>query len=148
MILHLHFQILISWLVTCCILRIFNKALSTPDNEFYQEPALLTGLLSAIDINLSLNTKLLTGKILHHILGICFAAVYYLIWYSEFAEISLTTTLFIAIINGLIRIIGWTFLLEIIPSLRLTNFKGHYLQVVFVHNIFTLSTLILYLLFW
>ena len=136
MILYLLFQILISWLLTCCILKIFNTALSNPENEFYREPALLTSLLFAIDINLPLKAKLKAGKILHHSFGLCFATIYYLLWYNEFAEISWTTTTIIGFINGLIRIISWTFLVEIIPSTHTKNFKGYYLQLVFVHNIF------------
>ncbi|TPG45266.1 hypothetical protein [Flavobacterium pectinovorum] len=139
MILHLLFQILISWLLTCCILKIFNKALSTPDNEFYQEPALLTSLLFAIDIDLPLKAKLRAGKILHHSFGLCFATIYYLLFYCEFGEISWTTSIIIGLINGLIRIISWTFLIEIIPSAHTVNFKGYYLQLVFMHNLFIIT---------
>ena len=136
MILSLLFQILISWLVACCIIRIFNLAVASPDAKFYQEPTLLTSILSAIAIDLTLKTKLRIGKLLHHSFGLCFAAVYYVIWYSEFAEISWSTSIIIGFVTGLIRIISWTFLLEIIPSVHTSNFKGYYLQLVFVHNIF------------
>lgn len=139
MILPLLFQILISWIVACCIIRIFNMALSSPDAKFYQEPTLLTSILSAIAINLTLKTKLRIGKLLHHSFGLCFAAVYYLIWYSEFAEISWSTSIIIGFVTGLIRIISWTFLLEIIPSVHTANFKGYYLQLVFVHSIFIIA---------
>ncbi|QOG01262.1 hypothetical protein [Flavobacterium sp. MDT1-60] len=136
MILYLLFQILISWLVSCFILRLFNRALSVSDNEFYQEPTLLTSLLSALNIDFPLKTKLKAGQLLHHSFGLCFATIYYLLWYSEFGEISWTTSIIIGFINALIRIISWTFLIEIIPSVHTTNFKGYYLQLVFVHNIF------------
>lgn len=139
MILPLLFQILISWIVACCIIRIFNMALPSPDAKFYQEPTLLTSILSAIAINLTLKTKLRIGKLLHHSFGLCFAAVYYLIWYSEFAEISWSTSIIIGFVTGLIRIISWTFLLEIIPSVHTANFKGYYLQLVFVHSIFIIA---------
>jgi hypothetical protein len=139
MILSLLFQILISWLLTCCILKIFNKALSTPDNEFYQEPALLTSLFFVIDIDLPLKAKLRAGKILHHSFGLCFATIYYLLLYCEFGEISWTTSIIIGFINGLIRIISWTFLIEIIPSVHTVNFKGYYLQLVFMHNLFIIT---------
>lgn len=136
MILPLLFQILISWLFACCIIRIFNMALSSPDAKFYQEPTLLTSILTALTIDLTLKTKLRIGKVLHHSFGLCFAAVYYMIWYSEFAEISWSTSIIIGFVTGLIRIISWTFLLEIIPSVHTANFKGYYLQLVFVHSIF------------
>jgi len=139
MILPLLFQILISWIVACCIIRIFNMALSSTDAKFYQEPALLTSILSAIAIDLSLKTKLRIGKLLHHSFGLCFATVYYILWYSEFAEISWSTSIIIGFITGLIRIISWTFLLEIIPSVHTANFKGYYLQLVFVHSIFIIA---------
>lgn len=136
MIFSLLFQIFLSWLVACCIIQLFNKALSTPNSKFYQEPTLLTSILSFISIDLSLKTKLRIGQLLHHVFGLCFAAIYYIIWYSEFNEISWTTSLIIGFITGLIRIISWTFLLEIIPPVHTANFKGYYLQLVFIHNIF------------
>jgi hypothetical protein len=148
MILSLLFQILVSWLVACCIIRAFNKALATPDVKFYQEPTLITSILSLIAIDLSLKTKLRIGKVLHHSFGLCFAAVYYLIWYCEFEEISWTTSIIIGFISALIRIISWTFLLEIIPSVHTTNFKGYYLQLVFVHNIFIITAFSLDWLFF
>ena len=139
MISFLLFQILFSWLVTCCIIRVFNKSITTPDTKFYQEPALLTSIFSAFTIDLSLKTKLRIGKILHHSFGLCFAAVYYIIWYCEFGEISWTASIIIGFISALIRIISWTFLLEIIPSVHTANFKGYYLQLVFVHNVFIVA---------
>ena len=139
MILSLLFQILISWLIASCIIRIFNLAVASPDAKFYQEPTLLTSILTAITIDVSLKTKLRIGKVLHHSFGLCFATVYYLIWYSEFSEISWTTSIIIGFISALIRIISWTILLEIIPSVHTANFKGYYLQLVFVHNIFIIT---------
>lgn len=139
MIFFLLFQIVISWLVACCIIRIFNLAVASPDAKFYQEPTLLTSILSAIAIDLTLKTKLRIGKVLHHSFGLCFAAIYYLIWYCEFAEISWTTSIIIGVISALIRIISWTFLLEIIPTVYTSNFKGYYLQLVFVHSIFIIA---------
>lgn len=136
MILSLFFQIFISWLVGCCILRLFNTALSASDNEIYLEPALLTSLLSALNINFPLKAKLKAGQLLHHGFGLCFATIYYLLWYSEFGEISWTTSLIIGFITAVIRIISWMFLVEIIPPIYTANFKGYYLQLVFIHNVF------------
>lgn len=147
MIFYLLFQIFISWFVASCILKLFYKTVSVKDIEVYREPALLTFLLTAIDINFPLRAKFITGKILHHCIGVCFASIYYLIWYYEFKEISWTISLIIGLINGLLHIIGWVFLLEIIPSSRLSNFKGYYLQLVFVHNVFTISAITIYELF-
>jgi hypothetical protein len=147
MVLYLLFQIVVSWLITCCILKIFNKLLVTSDNEFYQEPVLLTSLFSAVDIDLTSKEKLRAGMLLHHVFGLFFAAVYYMICYYEFAEISWSMSFIIGIISGFVRIISWTFLLEIIPATHLSSFKGYYLQLVFVHNIFTISALTLYNVF-
>lgn len=136
MILSMLFQIVISWFVACCMLRLCSMALSSSGSQFYQEPTLLTVLLSSIDINLALKTKLKAGKILHHIFGLFFTAIYYLLWYFEFTEISWTTSVIIGLVNGLLCIISWTFLLEVIPKGYSNNFKGYYLQLAFVQNIF------------
>lgn len=144
MVLYLFFQILISWITASCLLNLFNIAVSAPENKIYREPTLLTALLAVAAIQLTLKGQLIAGKIIHHTIGICFTAVYYLIWYHEFAEISWTITFMLGLVIGLIRIVSWTFLLEIIPAARLVNFKGYYLQLVFLHNIFTVSVLGIY----
>lgn len=147
MIFYLLFQIFISWLVASYILKVFYKTVTIADTEVYREPTLLTSLLAAVGIDFSLKAKFIAGRIIHHSMGLCFAAVYYLVWYNEFKEISWTTSLIIGVISALLRIISWIFLLEIIPSSRLTYFKGYYLQLVFVHSIFTIATLMVYKLF-
>jgi hypothetical protein len=144
MIFYFLFQIFISWVITCCILKLFNLVLSASHNEAYREPVLLTSLLAVVDIHLSLKNKLMAGRILHHTIGLCFTSIYYLIWYYEFAEISMTMSFIIGFIISLLNIISWTFLLEIIPAVRLVNFKGYYLQLVFVHSIFTILSLTIY----
>jgi hypothetical protein len=148
MILYLLSQILTSWLVACCILRLFNKAVSVKDTEFYREPTLLTSIFSAINIDLTIKSKLKAGKILHHSFGLFFTTVYYMMWYSEFGEISWSTSIIIGFINALIRIISWTLLFEIIPAVHTVNFKGYYLQLVFIHNLFIISAFSVDLLFF
>jgi len=147
MIFNLLFQIFISWFTACCLLKVFYITLSVKNTEIYQEPALLTSLLSVFSVTLSHKSNYIASKILHHCMGLCFTTVYYLIWFYEFREISWTASLIIGLINSLLRIISWIFLLEIIPSARLTNFKGYYLQLVFVHNIFTIAIITVYKFF-
>jgi hypothetical protein len=137
-------QIIMSWLITFCILFLFYKTVSATDNEIYREPTFLTWLLTMFDVDFSLKAKFIASSIISHGMGICFAAIYYLIWYYEFKEISWTTSFFIGLISALLRIISWTFLLLIIPSQQAKNFKGYYLQLVFLHNIFTIIVLTVY----
>lgn len=147
MIFYMFFQILISWLLACGIIKLFNKAISIPQTTIYQEPKLLTDLLAVIKIKMSLKGKLMAGRILHHTIGLCFTAIYYLIWYYQFAEISLLISFAIGIIISLLGIISWTFLHEIVPADRMIHFKGYYLQLVFVHNAFTLIAIAIYRVF-
>jgi hypothetical protein len=141
------FQILISWLLACGILKLFNKAISIPQTNIYQEPKLLTDLLAIIEIEMSLKGKLIAGRILHNTIGLCFTAIYYLIWYYQFAEISLLISFSIGIIISLLGIISWIFIHEIVPADRMTNFRGYYLQLVFVYNVFTLIAVAIYQIF-
>jgi hypothetical protein len=141
------FQILISWLLACGILKLFNKAISIPQTNIYQEPKLLTDLLAIIEIEMSLKGKLMAGRILHNTIGLCFTAIYYLIWYYQFAEISLLISFSIGIIISLLGIISWIFIHEIVPADRMTNFRGYYLQLVFVYNVFTLIAVAIYQIF-
>lgn len=147
MIFYLFFQIFISWLIACCVLHIFYKTILAKSSEVYLEPTLLTSLLALAGIDFPRKAKYIVGKILHHTMGICFTAVYYLMWYYEFAEISWSTSIIIALIIALLRIISWIILLEVIPSIQLIKFKGYYLQLVFVHNIFTFMVIAVYKLF-
>lgn len=144
MALYLLFQIFTSWFIAYCALRLFYKTVSATDSEIYREPTLLTAILTGIDLNFHPTAKFIVSCILNHSIGICFAGIYYLIWYYEFADVSFTTSLIIGLISALLRIISWTFLIIIIPSSRLINFKGYYLQLVFFHNVFTLIVMILY----
>lgn len=144
MSLYLIFQIIISWITAWFIIMLFYKTISASDNEIYLDPALLTLLVKVLGIDFPLKAKFIASSILHHTIGICFVAIYYLIWYYEFTEISWKTSFIIGIVTGLLRIVSWTFLVIIIPSARLAGFKGYYLQLVFLHNIFTITALILY----
>ena len=147
MIFYMFFQILISWLLACGILKLFNKAISIPQTNIYQEPKLLTDLLAIIEIEMSLKGKLMAGRILHNTIGLCFTAIYYLIWYNQFAEISLLISFSIGIMISLLGIISWIFIHEIVPTDRITNFRGYYLQLVFVYNVFTLIAVAIYQIF-
>jgi hypothetical protein len=147
MIFYMFFQILISWLLACGILKLFNKAISIPQTNIYQEPKLLTDLLAIIEIEMSLKGKLMAGRILHNTIGLCFTAIYYLIWYNQFAEISLLISFSIGIIISLLGIISWIFIHEIVPTGCITNFRGYYLQLVFVYNVFTLIAVAIYQIF-
>lgn len=144
---YLFFQIFVSWLITYCTLKLFYKTVSAKNHEIYQEPTFLTCILSLVAIDFSLKAKFIASNILYHCIGLCFAAIYYFIWYYEFSEISWTISLILGFVNSLLHIISWTFLLIIIPSAYLKNFKGYYLQLVFVNNIFTITTLTVYKLF-
>lgn len=147
MALNLLFQILTSWLIAYCALSLFYKTVSATYSEIYREPTFLTSILTGVDLNFHPTAKFIVSGILNHSIGICFAGIYYLIWYYEFADISFTTSLIIGFISALLRIISWTLLLIVIPSSWLINFKGYYLQLVFLHSIFTFIVAILYKLF-
>ncbi len=147
MISHLLFQILFSWFVACFILKLFNSAISAPHSEIYREPELLIDFFDFIKINFSVKAKLIASRTLHHIIVLCFITIYYLVWYYEFAEISWEISFIIGILISMVSIIRWIFLIEIIPSARLANFKGYYLQTVFIYNIFTITAFTVYRLF-
>ncbi|WP_264537567.1 hypothetical protein [Flavobacterium sp. N1736] len=144
MALYLLFQIMLSWLAAFCILVLFYKTVSATQSEIYREPAFLTWLLAMLEVDFSLKAKFISSTIISHGMGICLTAVYCLIWYCEFREISWTASLFIGFISALLRIISWTFLILVIPSGHLDNFKGYYLQLVFLHNLFTIIVLMVY----
>jgi hypothetical protein len=141
---NLLFQILLSWLLTSCLVQMFYKRILAEAQEVYREPAFLTLLLSLVAIRFTKKAKDQVSKVLYHSIGICFAAIYYLLWYYEFAEISFSDTVILGVTAALLRILSWILLFVILPATSHINFKGYYLQLVFLHNVFTITVILLY----
>lgn len=144
---YLLFQIFISWSIAYIILGLVNKITFVSYTDVYREAKLITSFFKIFNVHLSIQHKLFISRILHHITGMYFISVYYVMWYYEFTEISWKMSFLIGIVISLVRFMSWIFLLEIFPSSRTSKFKGYYLQHVFLHNTFTIMILSAYLTF-
>lgn len=137
-------QIFLSCLTAGFILKIYHSYIAAKTSEIYPEPLLLTLLLCSAGFTFNDRAKYWSSRIIYNLFGATFAALYHIIWYYEFQEISITAVILISFVLAFIQIIGSTLLLEIISSVRLTYFKGYYLQLVMIHNVFTCLVFIPY----
>jgi len=142
------FKIFISWLSAVITLFIFIRPVSDiTDNELYKKPELLSSLFSFFRLDLSEKVMILAGTVTHHLIALLFVMIYYILWLNEFKEISWTITISIGVFISIMRFLAWTLLIHILPHQSLISFKGHYLQIVFFYNFFTILMVAIYMTF-
>jgi hypothetical protein len=140
-------QILLSSIAATSIMTLFSYAVSSSAREVYKEPVLLTYILSALHLEVSPNLKTILGWFIHYLIGICFVAGYHYLWFNEFLEVSWSVSILLGVITGIIGIISWIILFEIIPVRPNIDYKGYYIQLFIGHVIFSLVAFIVYKLF-
>ncbi len=140
-------QILLSSIAATSVMTYFSYAVSASAREVYKEPVLLTYILTALHLELSPNFKIILGWFLHYLIGLFFVSGYHLLWLNEFLEISWPASILLGVISGIIGIISWVILFEIIPQKPNIDFKGYYFQLFIAHIIFSIIAFIVYNLF-
>ncbi|TDO97040.1 hypothetical protein [Flavobacterium sp. 245] len=140
-------QILISSIAATSVMTLFSYAVSASAREVYKEPVLLTYILTALHLEISPNFKTILGWFLHYLIGLFFVVGYHILWLNEFLEISWLASILLGVISGIIGIISWIILFEIIPQKPNIDFKGYYLQLFIAHIIFAITVFIVYKLF-
>jgi hypothetical protein len=144
---HIILQILISSVAATSVMTVFSYAVSMSAREIYKEPILLTYLFTALHLNVSPNLKTILGWILHYLIGLIFVIGYHFLWFHEFLEISWAASILLGIISGIIGIISWVILFEIIPQKPNIDFRGYYIQLFVAHIIFSVTAFLVYKLF-
>ncbi|MCD0467286.1 hypothetical protein [Flavobacterium sp. ENC] len=145
--LYILLQIIISSIVATSVMTLFSYAVSAAAREIYKEPVLLTYVLHKANIDISSKTKIILGWFLHYLIGFLFVLVYHLLWYYEFLEISWTVSILFGVISGIIGIVSWIILFEIIPQKPNIDYKGYYIQLLLAHVIFAVSSFMVYKVF-
>ncbi|MHC0443195.1 hypothetical protein [Flavobacterium sp. 3-210] len=141
------FQVLTSSIAATSVMTLFSYAVSASAREIYKEPVLLTYILSAMHFKMSPNLKINVGWVLHYLIGLFFVIGYHILWFNQFLEISWSVSIFLGVISGIIGIISWVILFEIIPQKPNINFKGYYLQLFIAHILFSVVAFVFYVMF-
>ncbi|MEO6177031.1 MAG: hypothetical protein ABIP27_17895 [Flavobacterium circumlabens] len=144
---HIILQILISSVAATSVMTLFSYAVSMSAREIYKEPLLLTYILTGLHLKVSPNLKTVLGWILHYLIGLCFVMGYHFLWFNEFLEVSWAASILLGIISGIIGIISWVILFEIVPQKPNIDFKGYYIQLFVAHVIFSVIAFLVYKLF-
>lgn len=140
-------QIIISSIAATSIMTLFSYAVSASARELYKEPVLLTYILTALGIEVSMQVRIISGWILHYLIGLAFVIAYHFLWTYDIFEMSWPSTLFLGAISGVIGIVGWIIMFTIAPKKPDINFKGYYAQLFVAHVIFTIVAFVVYQLF-
>lgn len=140
-------QILISSVAATSVMILFSYAVSMSAREIYKEPVLLTYVFTVLHLKVSPNLKTILGWILHYLIGLAFVIAYHILWFNEFLEISWSASILLGIISGIIGIISWIILFEIIPQKPDIDFRGYYIQLFIAHIIFSVTAFVVYSLF-
>ena len=140
-------QILISTIAATSAMTLFSYVISASFRELYKEPVLLTYLLTKFHVEVSPQTKTVLAWLLHYIIGLLFVIAYHFVWAYNIVEFSWRIALLFGAISGIIGILGWIILFEIVPQKPNIDFKGYYLQLFFAHVIFGLTAFWVYKMF-
>ena len=140
-------QILISTIAATSAMTLFSYVISASFRELYKEPVLLTYLLTKFHVEVSTQTKTFLAWLLHYIIGLLFVIAYHFLWAYNIVEFSWRIALLFGAISGIIGILGWIILFEIVPQKPNIDFKGYYLQLFFAHVIFGLTAFWVYKMF-
>lgn len=140
-------QILLSSIAATSVMTLFSYAVSASAREVYKEPLLLTYILTGLRLEISPNFKIILGWLLHYLIGLFFVIGYHIIWLNEFLMISWSISILLGIISGIIGIISWIILFEIIPQKPNIDFRGYYLQLFIAHILFAVTAFLVYKLF-
>ena len=144
---HIALQIIITSIVATSIMTLFSYIISASARELYKEPVLLTYILTSLKIEVSPQTKIILGWILHYLIGLCFVLIYHWLWLYNVIAMSWPAAFILGIISGIIGILSWIFLFAIVPKKINIDFKGYYVQLFTVHIIFAIVAFIIYQLF-
>ncbi|KUJ61208.1 hypothetical protein AR687_13525 [Flavobacteriaceae bacterium CRH] len=144
---HIILQIITSSVAATSVMTLFSYAVSASAREIYKEPLLLSYVLASLKLEISQNVKNILGWVLHYLIGLGFVIIYHFLWFNEFLEISWSVSVLLGVFSGIIGILTWILLFEIIPQKPNIDFKGYYIQLFIAHIIFSIVAFVVYRLF-
>ena len=140
-------QIICATIAATSVMTLFSYIVSESARKLYKEPVLLTYLLHSFKVEVSAGTKVVLAWLLHYIIGLIFVIIYHFLWYYRIVEMSWLVALILGVVSGIVGILGWMLLFEIVPQKPNIDFKGYYIQLLVAHIFFGITAYAVYILF-
>lgn len=140
-------QIICATIAATSVMTLFSYIVSESARKLYKEPVLLTYLLHSFKVEISAGTKVVLAWLLHYIIGLIFVIIYHFLWYYGIVEMSWLVALILGVVSGIVGILGWMLLFEIVPQKPNIDFKGYYIQLLVAHIFFGITAYAVYILF-
>lgn len=147
MTIHTLLQILMATIAATSLMTLFSYIVSASARELYKEPVLLTFILSALKMEVSPQIKTFLAWLLHYIIGLAFVLAYHFLWVYDVFEMSWPAAFVLGALSGIIGILGWMLMFEMVPNKPNIDFKGYYVQLFFAHIVFGITAFFVYQLF-
>lgn len=144
MSLYLLTELLLISIVATTAMTWFSYAMSKSFRELYKEPVLLAYAIDKLKIDLSAQSKITGGWLLHYIIGFLFVIGYQIIWVKNILPVSPLSALLLGAISGVIGIFSWIIIFRMTHHQPPIDFKGYYIQLFFAHIIFAVVATALY----
>lgn len=144
---HVLLQIIMATIAATSLMTLFSYIVSESARELYKEPVLLTYILSALKMEVAPRTKTFLAWLLHYIIGLAFVVAYHFLWVYDVVEMSWPAAFVLGALSGIIGILGWVLMFELVPQKPNIDFKGYYVQLFFAHIIFGITAFFVYQLF-
>jgi len=140
-------QIICATIAATSVMTLFSYIVSESARKLYKEPVLLTYLLHSFKVEVSAGTKVVLAWLLHYIIGLIFVIIYHFLWYYGIVEMSWLVALLLGVVSGIVGVLGWMLLFEIVPQKPNIDFKGYYIQLLVAHIFFGITAYAVYILF-
>ncbi|MBW8688353.1 hypothetical protein [Chitinophaga rhizophila] len=115
----------------------------------------VVGVLSTMVTNHTTPDKGLTkrpidiiiGTILHYLIGVFFAVVYFYLWRADLIELTIGSALALGVITGIVAIAFWSAFIRLHPNPPAVPIPGYALLVGSCHLLFSLGLYIVFIYF-
>lgn len=128
-------QVLASAISGTTVMTLFSYLLSDRANKNFREPKLLGRLCYRLLPVTSKKNMLITGWVLHYLVGLLFAECYSLFWTGN-QRADVKTGMVLGGISGFAAILIWKFTYALHPNPPLIDFTSFALQLVIAHLLF------------
>lgn len=132
------FQLIIVCIAATSAMTLFSYVMSVSFKELYKEPVLLTFMLTQLNIELPIQSKVKLAWLLHYFIDLLFVYAYHLLWIHNILPASFLIGFILGFISGIIGILGWMFIFKMSNHRPTIDFKGYYFQLLLAHIIFGL----------
>lgn len=137
---------IISGLVAVFAMTLFSIIWGRLTNNAFSQPYLLTRILKSIkNERISSSTILLSGWLIHIVLGFAFLIIYELLWWVFNWDKGLLLSISFGIVSGLIGVLGWNLMFKSVEFNPDFNHLHYYVHLIFAHIVFSVFAVFVYI---